>query len=452
MDESDFIEVDQLRVGQYVYLDLKWFDHPFAFSHFKIQSNEEISIIQSLGLKRLRCNIELSDSAAYAEVGKSTRSESVKPAASESAKPTASEPARTAESESAKAEPDTPLNPPPVMSAKQVIVAQMALRQKAVERIESALVNTALVVRDIEKNAYSQPAQTLETTTKLIQKMADSILNAPELAIQVMVGKARGEEVYLHSLNVSLLSMIVARDLKLPIQLVSALGIGALLHDIGRKEVPDKVLLKTGPLTTAERKIYELHTQYGLDYGKRMKLPPEILGIIGEHHELFDGSGYPAKLKGESIGFLARIVVIANFYDELCNPAAIADALTPHEALSLMFAKFRSKFDPNLLKGFIRNMGVYPPGTIVQLSNGALGMVTTVNTSRPMKPMVMVYDADAPKAMAIYVDLDVEPELNIAKAVRPAQVPREVYGYLCPRRWNSYYFDAVAANRTGNNA
>ncbi|TXT40540.1 MAG: metal dependent phosphohydrolase [Comamonadaceae bacterium] len=292
-------------------------------------------------------------------------------------------------------------------------------------------------------------AQTLETTTKLVQKIADSILSAPELAIQVMAGKS-GEELYLHSLNVSLLSMMVARDLKLPIEVVSALGVGALLHDIGLKEVPDKILLKTEALTPAERNYLELHPQFGVDYGKRMNLPADVLGIIGEHHEMFDGSGYPAKLKGEKIGLLARIVAIANYYDELCNPSAIADALTPHEALSLMFAKLRSKFDPNLLKVFIRCMGVYPPGTIVQLSNGALGMVTTVNTSKPMKPTVMVYNADAPKAMSMYLDLDVESEINIAKAIRPAQVPREVYLYLSPRKWTCYYFDSVANTHTGN--
>ena len=176
-------------------------------------------------------------------------------------------------------------------------------------------------------------------------------------------------------------------------------------------------------------------------------LAPAALAIIREHHELFDGSGYPAKLKGEAIGLLSRIVAIANYYDELCNPLNIADALTPHEALSLMFAKLRSKFDPKLLQVFIRCLGVYPPGTIVQLSNGVIGMVATVNTARPMKPMVMVYDADVPKEEAILVDMEHETDVNIAKAIRPAQVPREIYNYLSPRKRVSYYFDAAQPAR-----
>ncbi|MEI8170787.1 MAG: HD-GYP domain-containing protein, partial [Rhodoferax sp.] len=109
-----------------------------------------------------------------------------------------------------------------------------------------------------------------------------------------------------------------------------------------------------------------------------------------------------------------------------------------------MFAKLRGKFDPKLLPVFIRCLGVYPPGTIVQLSNGAVGMVATVNTARPMKPTVMIYDSQIPKEEALLLDMERETEFNIAKAIRPAQVPRDVYNYLSPRKRVSYYFDAAS--------
>jgi hypothetical protein len=107
-----------------------------------------------------------------------------------------------------------------------------------------------------------------------------------------------------------------------------------------------------------------------------------------------------------------------------------------------MFAKLRGKFDPQLLKVFIRCLGVYPPGTIVQLSNGFIGLVSTVNTARPMKPIVLVYNAEVPKEEAMMLDMSHETGVNIAKAIRPAQVPREVYVYLSPGTRVSYYFDA----------
>lgn len=417
MIASQTVNIDQLRVGLYVYLDLKWFDHPFAFSHFKIKSADQIKTLRSLGLKTIRYSPTLSDFDL-------------------SAAPVAPDPAP---------DPDAkPAEPSAVMLAKRAMMAQMQQRREAAERIEAAFINTANTIRDIEKNLYSRPAESLQATTQLVQKIADSILSAPELAIQVMGDKLGGEELYFHSLNVAMLSLMMARDLKLPAEVVGLLGVGALLHDIGRKEVPDRVLLKTEPLTPAERHFFEQHPSFGVEIAKRMQLAPAALAIIGQHHELFDGSGYPLKLKGDTIHLLARIVVIANFYDELCNPPLIADALTPHEALSLMFAKLRGKFDPGLLKIFIHCLGVYPPGTIVQLSNGAIGMVSTVNTARPMKPVVVVYDADVPKEEAMLLDMNSQQELSIGKAIRPAQVPREIYNYLSPRKRVSYYFEPTA--------
>ncbi|MDD2880791.1 MAG: DUF3391 domain-containing protein [Rhodoferax sp.] len=427
MPNEHSLSVDQLHVGLYVYLDLKWFEHPFAFSHFKIKSEDQIQTILKLGLKTVRFSPELSDK---------------RPPAPADAAPAASS---MVSDVVASLMPD----PSPVMLAKRAMMAQMKLRQQAAERIESAFVNTANTLRDIEKNMHSRPQETVQQATKLVKDIADAILIAPELAIHVMGDKMGGEELYFHSLNVTMLSIMMARDLKLPHDVVGVLGVGAIMHDIGRKEVPNKILLKTEALTQAERNFYEMHCQFGVEIGQRMQLPPAALTIIREHHELYDGTGYPAKLKGESINLLARIVVIANYYDELCNPPALADALTPHEALSLMFAKYRSKFDPKLLQVFIRCLGVYPPGTIVQLSNGALGMVATVNTARPMKPVVMVYDADVPKDEAILLDMERETEFNIAKAIRPAQVPREVYNYLSPRKRISYYFDSTTTGSQG---
>jgi len=298
-------------------------------------------------------------------------------------------------------------------------------------------------VREVGKNLFTQPAETVRQATQLVKQIADSILCAPELAIHVMGDRMGGEELYFHSLNVTMLSMMVARDIQLPTEVVGTLGMGALFHDIGRKDIPNRILMKLEPLTQAERHLYEMHCQYGIEIGQRLGFAPPILNIIREHHELFDGSGYPQKLKGESSGLLSRIVALANYYDELCNPVNIANALTPHEALSLMFAKQRNKFDPKLLQVFIRCLGVYPPGTIVQLSNGVTGMIATVNTLRPMKPMIVIYDANIPKNEAILVDLERETDLNIAKAIRPAQVPTEIYNYLSPRKRVSYYFDAT---------
>jgi putative nucleotidyltransferase with HDIG domain len=411
------ISVDQLQVGLYIHLDMKWFEHPFAFSHFKIKNEEQLKTIRSLGLKKVRYDPALSDVAPAAHVAA---------------------PAGAA----AAPEPEAVVSPE--LLAKRAMMAQNKARNEDAARVEHAFINTAKAIREIDKNLFSQPAESLRKAELLMQQFVDAILSAPDLAIHVMGDKTGGEEIYHHSLNVTTLSMMVARDIKLPQELAATLALGALLHDVGHKDIPAKVLSKPDPLNQAEKNLYEMHCQYGVEIGERLGFPRSCIAIIGAHHEAFDGSGYPHKLKGEAIGVLPRIVAIANFYDEMCNPVNIAAALTPHETLSMMFAKHRGKFDPKLLQVFIRCLGIYPPGTIVQLSNGMIGMVVTVNTSRPMKPVVVVYDAGVPREEAILVDMDREADLTIVKSLRPGQVPREIYAYLNPRKRVSYHFEATA--------
>jgi len=418
-----FVSPDQLQIGLYVHLDLKWFEHPFAFNNFKIKDREQIDIIRGLGLTKVRIDPVRSDLRPSSEPIQQS-SDKTEPAP----------------------EPVAPvLKEHPALAAKRALVEKIRLQREASARIEHAFVDTAKTIHDVEKNLLAHPEKTVEQAHRLVGQIADSILSAPELAIHVMGDTIGGEELYFHSLNVTMLSLMMARDIKLPPEAVQPLGMGALFHDIGRREIPDKILMKMDPLTQSERKYYELHCEFGAKIGQQLKFPSATIAIIREHHEMADGSGYPMKLKGDQINLLARIVAIANYYDELCNPQNILNALTPHEALANMFAKLRTKFDPRLLQVFVRCLGVYPPGTIIQLSNGVIGMVATINTAKPMKPMVVIYDADIPKDEAILVDMEVESDVNIARAIRPAQLPKEIYNYLSPRKQVSYYFDANAS-------
>ena len=422
MQESDdnYINLDQLRIGLYVHLDLKWFEHPFAFNNFKIKDEEQIKIIKTLGLKKIRYDPARGDT-----------------------KPPPSQPNANREEDRSPPE----LKEHPALAAKRVLIEKIKRQREASARIETAFVDTAKTIHNVEKNLLTHPVETVEQANKLVEQIADSILSAPELAIHVMGDRIGGEELYFHSLNVTMLSLMMARDIKMPPEAVKSLGMGALFHDVGCREIPKKIIMKMEPLTQAERNFYELHCQYGVEIGRKLKFPQGPLSVIREHHEFYDGTGYPQKLKGEAINLLARIVAIANYYDELCNPMNIVNAMTPHEALANMFAKLRAKFDPKLLQVFVRCLGVYPPGTIVQLSNGVIGMVATINTAKPMKPMIVTYDADLPKEEAILVDMETDGDVNIAKAIRPAQLPREIYNYLSPRKQVSYYFDSSSTTK-----
>lgn len=416
MAETLTIPVDQLQVGLYIYLDLKWFQHPFALNHFKIKNEEQLQTVRSLGLETVRYDPVMSD------VGPA-------PAPAQPAAAVPVPPAR-------------PSSESPLLAAKRAMAERIRQQRDDAARIEQAFVNAANAVREIDRNLFSRPAETMAVANKLVAQIADSILSAPELAIHVMGDKLGGEELYVHSLNVTTLSMMIARDIKLPHEVASMLGAGALFHDVGMKNIPDKVANKIDPLARPEQALIETHADGGFEIARKLGLAPAALAVVRDHHEMFDGSGYPRRLQGDAIGILVRIVAIANHYDELCNPPNPANALTPHEALSLMFAKMRNQFDPKLLQVFIRCLGVYPPGTVVQLSNGVIGMVVTVNTAKPTKPVLMIHDASVPREDAILLDMEREVDLNIVKSIKPAQVPKEIYQYLSPRKRVSYYFDA----------
>jgi len=163
-----------------------------------------------------------------------------------------------------------------------------------------------------------------------------------------------------------------------------------------------------------------------------------------------DGSGYPKKIKGDAIRMPTRIVTIANVYDNLCNHIDPNQSLTPHEALSLMYAHKRAQFDPSVMATMIKSLGVYPPGTIVRLSNEAIGLVMNVNVGKPLRPRVLVYDADIPKEDAIILDLAEEGnDLSISASIRPGVLPKAIFEYLNPRKRVNYYFDSTAKKSGG---
>lgn len=412
--DTFYVAPEQLCVGLYVHLDLSWMEHPFPFSSFKIKSAEQIETIRQLGLTRIRV-----------------------------------EPAKSACKPLAAASRDENASPPPVLATsvdseavkeKKQRIEQLNRIKRDIAEVEKEFQQAADTVRNMTRNIHSRPQEVRKEAEKLVENMVESILAKGDVMIHAMSEKL-GEDVYFHSLNVTVLSLILAKVLGMKPEESRYLGMGAVFHDIGKVDIPQKILMKTDPLTKSEQSFFELHCEYGQDIAIKAGLSKQAAEIVMQHHECIDGSGYPGKLKAEKIFPLSKIVSIVNVYDNLCNPHSLADALTPHEALSHMFTVMRGKFDAVALKAFIHCMGVYPPGSIVQLSNEMLGMVVSGNSSKPLKPNVLVYDPDIPKDEAVIISLESEHDLNISKSLRPGQLTRDVYQYLNPRKRVTYYFD-----------
>jgi putative nucleotidyltransferase with HDIG domain len=414
-----FICPTQLQVGLYIHLDLPWTQHPFTFGSFKIASDEQIVTIRQLGLQKIRYSPTKSN-----------------------ALPTPL-PAET--NDQLNHEAQAPFINPEVQAAidaKQDLLLHYEHNKKQRSECAKAFSATVQAVRRIDKQLNQRPKETLAGADHLVSQLLDSLLVDSDIVIHLMNDKAPSEAFYYHPLNVLILSLILARDMQFSKQDIHKLGMAALFHDIGKDQLPGRILLKTDPLTAAEAKIYQQHCQWGVDAGKVAGLPPAVLHIISQHHEMCNGSGYPKHLKMAEIDPLARILSLVNCYDNYCNRLNPADSLTPHEALSLMFSQQKAWFDPVPLNLMIHSMGVYPPGSLVILSNDCFALVMAVNSAKPLKPVVLVYNSDGNNNDTVLIDLEYETQLNICKSIKTNQLPKEASNYLRPGKRISYFFNA----------
>ena len=424
-DTAEFmnIGVDQLRVGLYIQLDLSWMNHPFFSNSFKIADQRQLKTLKSLGLREIRYCPAKSDCAPLPVVP-----------------PELAENVPVAEAAPEEVDADQRAE----MDAKQARIERLYRHHESIRRCEQRLLAAGRDIKRINDNLFSKSSDTVRIATELISNMAESLLVNKDVAIHAISDKVGSEEVYYHALNVTVLSMMLARELGQSREQIQGIGMGALFHDIGKRNLPDWILRKTEGLTRAETNLLQQHVAFGEEIGAKLDLPATTVDIIRQHHECADGSGYPKGLKGEAFPLSARIVSLVNVFDNLCNPLNPERALTPHEAVSSMFAKSRGLFDSTALTTFIRMMGVYPPGTLVRLSNDFWGLVLSVNVRMPLKPGILIFDPAIPKEEAIMLDLKDDPRINISKACRQNQLPQEAIEYLNPRKRVTYYFDEDA--------
>ena len=424
MDEhadAHYVSPEQLQIGIYVHLDLGWMDHPFSFSSFKIRSDTQLGQLRYLGLARIRYSPERSDCEPLPIAVENEVVVPLHPVAS------------------------APGSGPLVNTAiqeKRARAERLKARRALFSRCEKEFRHTTQAVKLLNQNLLARPDWVGEEAKLVVGQLVDCLSVDGDMAINLMADRIGAEDSYVHSLNVAVLSLMLARELGMNRDELVSLGLGALMHDIGKMDVPPKVLMKEEALTGEENALLKEHVGFGVKSAARIGLSPDVLAVIAQHHEHIDGSGYPRGLTGDNMSLMAKIVAIANTYDNLCNPKNPARGMTPHEALALMYAQLRNRFEGAALNTFIRCLGVYPPGTIVVLNNDAFGLVVSVNSSRPLKPEVVLYDRSIPKDEAIILSLENEPQIQIARTLRPGQLPRTIFNYLAPRDRVSYFFEA----------
>ena len=221
----------------------------------------------------------------------------------------------------------------------------------------------------------------------VVQELTLNIVKDSDSMIGLIQLKDKNDSLARKSVNVCILALAFGRHVGISKDKMYALGLGALLHDIGMVQIPDKILLKKQPLTPAERSIMEKHTEYGLAVlAKTTGIPVDVLKIVHCHHERIDGRGYPQKLQAKEIGLLVRMVTIVSVYEALTRERFYTEILSPVAALKYLYTSGKAMFDANLVEKFIQALGIYPSGCVVELNTGELGIVVKVNQQDRLRP------------------------------------------------------------------
>lgn len=412
-DQPTYIDVAQLRIGLYVYLDMSWLAHPFPVNNFIISDASQIATLRSLGVERIRYAPEKSvpePAPAFQLLPEQLPANVV---------PIASEPHIPAEK-----------------SRRELLADQYASLLQCEKQFNQLSQN----FRQIIDQVHAQPSAANDQSQQTINALLGELLGDGDASIRLLSENA-GEKTALHSVNVTVISLLLGRAMELSKADMFELGIGALLHDIGKLALPDRVRWLDELFTQSEKQLYQSHVAQGVNLARKMALSGSATLVIGQHHENADGTGYPAGIASDKMIPLARIVALVNRYDNLCNPTNPVNALTPHEALSLLFAQHKHQFHAATMTAFIRMMGIYPPGSIVQLNDDRYALVESVNSSRPIKPKVIICEPSIPRDEALIVNLEHEPQLAIRRSLRPLQLPKQAQDYLSPRKRISYFFE-----------
>jgi HD-GYP domain-containing protein (c-di-GMP phosphodiesterase class II) len=423
-DESAFVDVSALRVGHFVVLDMGWLAHPFPSGSFKITSVKQIETIQGLGPKRVRIDHAKSDLSDPTP----QPFETVQAADVVNAQPSQPDP----EQQAALLE----------QQAQQRRSRALHDQQHSLVMCERRFTDSARQYRKTLEQLPTDPLLAAGIAQDLVQGFLKDILVQGDSAIRLL-GHTSADKSTMHPVNVTVVSLLLGKAMGMERNALTELGLAAFLHDVGKTNLTERVRYLDESFSPGEVKQYQDHVAQGVILGRGMGLSKTVLLAISQHHELADGHGFPLGLKVETMSMSGRILALVNRFDNLCNPVRNGTVLTPHEALSLLFAQHKSRFDAAVLSAFIRMMGVYPPGSVVQLIDDRHALVVAVNSAKPLKPRVIVHEPGMARKEALILDLEHAPNTGIRRSLKPSSLPTAALDFLSPTQRVCYFFESL---------
>ncbi len=263
--------------------------------------------------------------------------------------------------------------------------------QRELVRAREVQSQMRVLMRTTIEEVQKGKAINIPLAEKVIDNMVESVIRNPDALVCLSQLKDVSEYTALHSVRTCVLALTFGRHLVLSKDELKILGVGALLHDIGMAKLPATILDKPVGLTAEEFELMTQHVAWGLEIVKQSGgVPPAALEILEQHHERHDGSGYVRKLKGDLIGYVGAICAIVDVYDAITSQRVYRGPVSADDALKRMYEWRHKDFHAELVEEFIKCMGIYPIGSLVELSTGGVGVVITINRARRLKPKVVL--------------------------------------------------------------
>ena len=354
------IPIDALIPGMFVHdLNCDWLEHPFLRSRFRIEDEAQVARIRELGIRELYI-----DTARGLDVPHAPSAEDVAAELQQRIEAIASAPAEK-----------------PV----QVALADEAPRARKLHREANRIVRNLLT--DVRLGAQVE----VDKVAPLVESIIDSIFRNQNALLPLAGLKRHDTYTFEHSVSVAALLVAFARELELPRDTLREIALGGLLHDVGKARVPEAILNKPARLSEAEFAQMKNHVLQGILLLQHTEgISPTALMVAGQHHERYDGSGYPNRLAGAQISLYGQMAAIVDVYDAISSNRVYHRGIPPSEALKKLLEWSAHHFEPRLVHNFIRAIGIYPCGSLVRLASDRLAIVREQHESDLLHPVVEV--------------------------------------------------------------